>query len=62
MHDKDGPQYGLVFGRLKENGARFIANTPPEREMLWALQDRESMGRSGVVASVDGKNVFTPDA
>ncbi len=58
MHNKQGPEFGVVIGRLKENGNRFIANTPSDPGALHDLQERESLGRSGIVRQQDGRNVF----
>lgn len=61
MHGRDGPEYGVVFGREKESGRRFIANPPADPAALLDLQERESLGRPGRVRSDGGRNVFTPD-
>jgi acetyl-CoA C-acetyltransferase len=61
MHRADGPEHGLIIGRLTESGARFLANTPPDATVLRDLQDNGDVGRPGKVASKDGKNVFTLD-
>jgi acetyl-CoA C-acetyltransferase len=61
MHDRDGPAYAVLFGRLQSSGARFIANTAHDPATLHDLQDRESLGRPGCVTSRDGRNVFVPD-
>jgi acetyl-CoA C-acetyltransferase len=60
MHGKMGPEFGVLFGRLKETGERFIANTPSDRRTLDDLQERDSLGRHGVVQSQAGRNVFVP--
>jgi acetyl-CoA C-acetyltransferase len=61
MHGKTGPEFSVVIGRLKENGGRFIANTSDEPAVLYDLQERDSLGRSGLVQSENGKNLFVPD-
>lgn len=61
MHDRQGPSYAVVFGRLEQGGARFIANLPPDRALLEDLQRREGLGRAGSVEHRDGHNLFTPD-
>ena len=58
MHGKNGPEFGVVIGRLRENGNRFIANTPSEPAALHDLQEREGLGRPGVVSNRDGRNTF----
>ncbi len=60
LHNKTGPEYAVVFGRLKETGHRFIANTPTELQVLADLQERESLGRAGVVRDFEGRNLFVP--
>jgi acetyl-CoA C-acetyltransferase len=60
MHGKSGPEYSVLFGRLRATGQRFIANTVPEPSVLTDLRDREGLGRAGTVSSRDGRNLFTP--
>jgi acetyl-CoA C-acetyltransferase len=59
MHDREGPTYSIVFGRL-EDGRRFIANTPSDRRLLEDMTRDEFLGRSGVVSNADGVNTFSP--
>ena len=61
MHDRDGPAYSVLFGRLLATGERFIANTPHDAATLHDLQDRESLGRPGTVSHHEGRNTFVPD-
>jgi len=61
MHGKTGPEFGVLLGRLKETGQRFIANTASDRSTLDDLQERDSLGRVGVVRSQEGRNVFVPE-
>jgi acetyl-CoA C-acetyltransferase len=59
MHERDGtPVRGLVIGRLAADGRRFLANTPPDREVLEGLMGTEGVGRRGHVCTVDGTNRF----
>ena len=60
MHGKAGPEFAVVFGRLNDTGQRFIANLPDDPAVLWDLQNRDSLGRTGQVMPVDGRNIFTP--
>jgi acetyl-CoA C-acetyltransferase len=60
MHDKNGPAYGVVLGRLDATGERFIANTLPDPQVMQDLQDNESLGRPGVVRHKNGRNIFYP--
>ena len=62
MHGKDGPDFGVVFGRLVATGQRFVANLPDDPAALWDLQQRDSLGRPGQVQrAADGRNLFVPD-
>ena len=60
MHGRDGPEFAVVFGRLNATGQRFIANLPDDPAGLWDLQNRDSLGRPGQVAQVEGRNIYTP--
>lgn len=62
---RDGePETGIVVGRLNDGGARFFANTPADKELLWSMTREEFVGRPGVVQPVaEGgvtRNIFTP--
>ncbi len=62
MHGRDGPEFAVVFGRLRATSQRFIANLPDDPAGLWDLQNRDSIGRAGrVQQSEDGRNIFIPD-
>ena len=55
------PEQGIVIGRLEGGtGARFFANTPPDRELMLAMTREEFVGAGGRVRSEDGRNVFSP--
>lgn len=59
MHGRKGPEYGIVFGRLKATGQRFVANVSPDPETLRDLQERDSLGRPGTVSQgADGRNLI----
>lgn len=60
MHDRKGPAYSVLFGRLTQSGERFIANTPADAAVLADLQGKEGLGRPGRVRHVDGQNIFLP--
>lgn len=60
-HGRDGPERGIIFGRLEACGRRFIANTPGDAVALKRLQDEEMLGRPGQVVSRDGVNLFQLD-
>jgi acetyl-CoA C-acetyltransferase len=59
------PELGIVIGRLgdEENpGARFIANTPPDSDLLRSMTREEFVGAPGRVSheSQSGRNIFRP--
>ncbi|MEM9359675.1 MAG: hypothetical protein AAGB04_26105, partial [Pseudomonadota bacterium] len=61
MHDRSGPSYGILFGRL-EDGTRFIANTPEEGALLQEMTERDYVGARGRVQNLaDGRNEFRPE-
>jgi acetyl-CoA C-acetyltransferase len=60
VHGRDGEPYmGIIIGRL-EDGSRFAANTPGDRDVLDWLLDGEAIGRRGKVTSSGGQNTFDP--
>ena len=60
MHDRKGPSFGIIFGRLN-NGNRFIANTPDDKSLMNAMVLENYLGKSGKVKSAKNINIFTPD-
>lgn len=60
LHGRQGPEQGIVIGRLVESGVRFIANTSQDSAVLADLQNQDSLGRPGIVTCHDGCNVFQP--
>ena len=59
------PEQGIIIGRLGDGekpGARFIANTPPDTDLLWAMTREEFIGASGQVSheAESERNVFRP--
>jgi acetyl-CoA C-acetyltransferase len=61
--DREGePEQGIIVGQLGAagDGARFFANTPPDRELLWEMTRREIVGQRGRVRAdaETGRNVF----
>jgi len=60
MHDRKGPSFGILFGRLSDN-SRFIANTPADLSLLEDMTNNDYLGVTGTVSSSDGINVFTPE-
>jgi acetyl-CoA C-acetyltransferase len=60
LYGRDGaPERGIAIGRL-DDGTRFIANTPDDRDALESFAAVENVGRRGVVSSRDGHNRFEP--
>ena len=58
MHGKAGPDLGIIIGRETASGRRFIANTAGDVATLMDLQEKEGLGRPGVVKSENGRNTF----
>jgi acetyl-CoA C-acetyltransferase len=60
-YGREGAERGVVIGRL-ENGHRFLANTPPDRELFESMTQREFVGAKGAVRhdAAAGINVFSP--
>lgn len=59
MHGKGGPELGIVIGREKSSGRRFIANTADDAATLTDLQEKEGLGRPGVVKRDGARNIFS---
>jgi acetyl-CoA C-acetyltransferase len=59
MHDRKGPAYAILFGRLGD-GRRFIANTPADAGLLREMVERDMLDAAGKVRHEDGRNIFTP--
>jgi len=59
VHDRNGPQFGIVIGRLDECDRRFVAHVPSEPAILDDMVTKEQLGRPGTVAQKDGLNIFT---
>ena len=60
MHDRAGPSFGILFGRLSD-GSRFIANTPNGKYLMSVMTSEDYLGKSGQVKNIEDINVFTPD-
>jgi acetyl-CoA C-acetyltransferase len=61
VYGRDGaPERGIVIGRLDDDGTRFIANTPNDRECLEQFAAVENVGRSGKVHVRHRSNCFEP--
>ena len=61
IYGRDGaPERGIVIGRLDDDGTRFAANTPDDREALEAFVAVENVGRRGRVTLREDKHLFEP--
>lgn len=60
LHDKNGPESAVVFGRLKAGNERFLANTPTDAATLARLEATEALDLPGTVSQHEGRNVFVP--
>lgn len=61
VHDRSGkPARGIIIGRLSETNERFLANTPPDAQLLADLEKTELIGTRGIVRYEDGLNLFSP--
>ena len=49
-----------MIGEL-ESGERFLANTPPDRNLLEAFVSEEQVGNTGRVTTGEGVSVYTPN-
>ena len=58
MHGRGGPELGIVIGRESASGRRFIANTANDVATLVDLQEKEGLGRTGVVRREGQRNIF----
>jgi acetyl-CoA C-acetyltransferase len=59
MHDRKGPSYAILFGRMPD-GSGFIANTPDDTRLLQDMVDHDAIGLCGRVTNDKGRNLFVP--
>ncbi|HEY7788653.1 MAG TPA: acetyl-CoA acetyltransferase [Casimicrobiaceae bacterium] len=60
LFDRDGaPERGIIIGRLRADGRRFIANAPSERALLEAMTVVETVGLPGRVAPASDSEINT---
>jgi acetyl-CoA C-acetyltransferase len=59
MHERGEPAYAIIYGRL-DDGTRFIANTPADRDLLTEMTQRDFLGVFGDATTQDGQAVFVP--
>jgi acetyl-CoA C-acetyltransferase len=58
FHDRSGqPIDAVIIGRL-DNGARFLAKTERDKDLLAAMMENEFIGAKGRVNFKDGFNIF----
>ncbi len=60
-HTRGVPARGIVIGRLRADGRRFLANTPSDPATLARLATQDQMGRAGWVSTTPQGNTFVPD-
>ena len=49
MHDRSGDvEYGVVVGML-DSGKRFLAHLPRDADVYRSFEEREGVGRAGIV-------------
>lgn len=60
LYDREGaPAKGIVLGRT-EDGRRFLAHTPDDRELLESFVAEEQVGSRGQLRFADERNRFEP--
>ncbi len=60
MNDRQGPRQAIVIGRLS-GGERFIANSPPDQDLLQQMRTNDLLGLRGRVSNDGQLNQFVPD-
>ena len=55
------PERGIIVGRLRADGRRFVANTPADATVLARVAEEDLIGRGGRVSATPRGNVFRPD-
>ncbi|MDP2125046.1 MAG: acetyl-CoA acetyltransferase, partial [Parvibaculum sp.] len=63
VHGRGGAEFAILFGRMADSDARFVAHTPNDPATLQDMLTRDQLGRPGTVTSpADGSvNIFTPE-
>ena len=59
MFNREEPLFAIIYGRL-ENGTRFIANTPNNKDLLNDMTKSEYLNKKGFVNNKNSKNIFEP--
>ena len=64
VNGREGPEFAVLFGRMADTDARFVAHTPSDKATLEEMMTHDQLGRMGTVtpAAEPGKdvNIFTP--
>ncbi len=61
VNGRNGPERGIIVGRLLDSGRRFVANTPEDAQTLAKLETIEGLGLTGRVNATGKINIFTPE-
>ena len=59
MHERTGPAWSIVIGR-RDDGVRFIANTPADAGLLAEMTHSDFVGCRGIVRNDGTRNTFIP--
>ena len=59
INDREGPSFSILFGRLND-GSRFIANTPNDKDLLLDMMTNDYLNIRGKVEYKDNINIFKP--
>ncbi|MBK5223613.1 MAG: acetyl-CoA acetyltransferase [Acidimicrobiia bacterium] len=60
IHSRDGaPERGIVLGHY-DDGARFLANTPSDAEVLRSMEEGDFIGTEGEISPAEGPCLFEP--
>ena len=59
INDREGPSFSILFGRLND-GSRFIANTPNDKDLLLDMMTNDYLNIRGKVECKDNINIFKP--
>jgi acetyl-CoA C-acetyltransferase len=64
INGRDGPEFAVLFGRMADTDARFVAHTPSDKATLDEMMTCDQLDRMGTVVPAaepgQGVNIFTP--
>ncbi|MFZ3035320.1 MAG: acetyl-CoA acetyltransferase, partial [Parvibaculum sp.] len=64
VNGREGPEFAVLFGRMADTDARFVAHTPSDKATLDEMMTHDQLGRMGTVAPAaepgNDVNIFTP--